>query len=86
MGHNESILLAAWPDYDPKLAAQDMVSYSVQFNGRHRYALQVDMGCEQSQVEALAVAHDSYARLVAGKTIVKKIFVPNKILNFVLRN
>ena len=85
LGHSKSIALAAWPDYDPQLATQDKVSYSVQFNGRHRFALQLDKDCDQAQVEALVMEHDSYARLVEGKTVVKKIYVPNKIINFVCK-
>ena len=83
LGHEQSLAQAAWPAFDPALVSDEQVTFSVQVNGRHRLALQVDKDCAQASVEELALANQSVCNALAERKIIKKIFVKNKILNFV---
>ena len=83
LGHEQSLAQAAWPAFDPALVSDEQVTFSVQVNGRHRIALQVDKDCAQASVEELALANQSVCNALAERKIIKKIFVKNKILNFV---
>ena len=84
LGHEQSLSQAAWPAFDPALARDEQVTISVQINGRHRLALQVDKDCAQERVEALALAHPRVQSALAVREVNRKIFVKNKILNFVI--
>lgn len=84
LGHEQSLTQATWPAFDPALASEEQVTLSIQVNGRHRCAVQVDKDCVQDKVEELALVNSSVRNALAERKIVKKIFVKNKILNFVI--
>ena len=84
LGHEQSLAQAAWPAFDPALLSEEQVTFSVQVNGRHRLALPVDKDCAQASVEELALANHSVRNALGERKIIKKIFVKNKILNFVV--
>ena len=85
LGHEQSLAYEAWPAFDQRLVSEERVTLSIQVNGRHRYALQVSQDCSQDEVEVLARANKSVCNALADRKIVKKIFVKNKILNFVAK-
>ena len=85
LGHQDSISKATWPDYDPDLASVDQVTYSIQVNGKHRLALKASPHCTQAEVEELALQEEAIQKAVSNSKIVRKIFVTNKILNFVVK-
>ena len=85
LGHEQSLTCAPWPAFDPALVSEEQVTISVQVGGRHRLALQVDKDCAQARLEELALAQHSVRNALANREIIKKIFVKNKILNFVVR-
>jgi leucyl-tRNA synthetase len=70
-----------WPSYDPKLAAQEEATIAIQINGKTRAMLTIATGSPQEKVEPEAQAVAS--RWLAGQTIIKVIFVPNRLINFV---
>ena len=84
LGHTQSLAYEAWPEFDPQLVSEEQVTLSIQVNGRHRLALQVSPDCPQAEVERLARAKKSVGNALADRKVVKKIFVKNKILNFVV--
>ena len=63
----------------------DSVTIAVQVLGKLRGTLEVEPGVSQETLEALAKAQEGIAKFLDGKQIVKVIYVPNKILNFVIR-
>lgn len=73
-----------WPTYDPILATDDTVEFVVQINGKIRATLTLQKGLSQEivQQQAEAVA----AKWLENVTIIKVIFVPDKIINFVVKN
>ena len=75
--------LAAWPKYDEAKTVDATVELPVQINGKVRGTVSLPVNC--SKEEALAAAKEAVAASIEGKTIVKEIVVPNKIINIVVR-
>ncbi len=75
-----------WPVGDADLAAAQTVTIAVQIMGKLRGTLEMPPGSEAAAVLAAAEGEPNVARLLAGKTIVKRIHVPDRIVNFVVRD
>ncbi len=75
----------SWPSYDEDKTVEDVVEVPVQFNGKVRF--KITLPREASQEEALGVLHgdESFVKQTEGKTVVKEIYVPGKILNVVVK-
>ena len=80
-GFKGQIAQAKWPIYDEAKCVEDTVELVVQVNGRLRAKLAVDAAISKEDALALAKADASVAKDLAGKTIVKEIFVPGKLVN-----
>ncbi|TRW26979.1 leucine--tRNA ligase [Criibacterium bergeronii] len=76
---------ATWPNYDENLAKQDEIEVPVQINGKVKAKITVSKEQGQDEVMENALALDTVASAVSGKTIVKKIYVPKKIINIVVK-
>ena len=85
LGHAQSISYASFPEYNPALAAEDNVTYPVQFNGKMRFTVSLPKSCSPSEVEAAVRGMEQTERYVAGGNIVKVIVVPGRIINIVVR-
>jgi leucyl-tRNA synthetase len=84
-GEKSNLLKAAWPKYDPALAAEDEIEIPVQVNGKLRGLVVVPASATNDQVEQAALADEKVKAAIAGKQIVKKIVVPKKLVNVVVR-
>jgi len=84
LGHTGGLWTAGWPAFDEALTREDEVEIPVQVNGRLRGKVKVAVGTSGDEVEKLAQADPGIAPHLAGKSIVKRIFVPNKLLNLVV--
>ena len=74
-----------WPKYDEKYLTTDTIKIAIQVNGKLRGDIEVAKDAEQNDVEQLALDQPNVARFTDGKQIVKKIYVPGKILNIVVK-
>jgi leucyl-tRNA synthetase len=77
------VALQPWPKADPALLVQDEVTIAVQVNGKLRGTITVPAG--QAAEPVLLAAEAAVASVLAGQTIVKKIHVPDRIVNFVVK-
>jgi leucyl-tRNA synthetase len=84
MGQKTTLAYTPWPTFDPKLVVEDTVVISVQVNGKLRGTVEVSKTATQPEVLAQVKTVDSVARHLEGKTIKKEIYVPGKIVNFVV--
>ena len=84
LGHSNGLWNASWPAFDAELAKDEEVEIVVQVNGRVRGKLKVAAGTSQEEVMKLAQADPGVAGHLAGKRIVKVIFVADKLLNIVV--
>jgi leucyl-tRNA synthetase len=83
-GQKESITYAPWPSYSEELTAQDVITISVQVNGKLRGTIALTKDVAKNDALAAAKSIDSVQKHLEGKTVRKEIFVPGKIVNFVV--
>jgi leucyl-tRNA synthetase len=84
-GETSNLLKAPWPKYDAALAAEDEIEIPVQVNGKLRGVVVVAAGASDDRVEQAALQDEKVKVAIAGKQIVKKIVVPGKLVNIVVR-
>lgn len=82
LGHTESVFKNEWPKYDTEAMKDDEVQVPVQINGKTKVVISIPAEC--SKEEALASGKAAIADKLTG-TVVKEIYVPKKILNFVMK-
>ena len=85
LGEKELISIAKWPEYDESKTVDDTVQLPVQINGKVRSTILVPKDADKDAVLAIAKADDKIAAAVEGKTVVKEIVVPGKIVNIVIK-
>jgi len=85
LGEKENLLKARWPKYDAALAKEEEVEIPVQVNGKLRGRVVVPADAGEELVKERALADEKVKAAIAGKQIVKVIFVPAKLLNLVVR-
>jgi leucyl-tRNA synthetase len=73
-----------WPAFDPALVAADTVTIAVQVNGKLRGELQAAVSAGEAEVRALAEADEKVKAHLAGKAVRKVVFVPRRLINFVV--
>jgi leucyl-tRNA synthetase len=84
LGHTGGLWTVGWPAFNPELANEEEVEIVVQVNGRVRGKVKVAAGTGQEEVMKLAQAEPGVAAHLAGKRILKVIFVADKLLNIVV--
>jgi leucyl-tRNA synthetase len=84
MGHATSIHLERWIEADPAALTVDEITIVVQINGKVRARVQAAPGVGEDAVYALAIAESGVIAHTEGKTVRKRIFVPDKLLNIVV--
>ena len=85
MGFGGQISGQTWPAYDPAKCVDSMVEIVVQIAGKIKARLNVPKDIAAPEAIALAKADPAVAELIAGKQIVKEIYVPGKLVNIVCR-
>jgi leucyl-tRNA synthetase len=85
LGHDESIAYESWPVYDEAKCASDEIEMPVQVNGKVRSVVMIAKDADKDDVLAIVKADEKVAAALDGKTIVKEIVVPGKIINIVVR-
>jgi leucyl-tRNA synthetase len=85
LGHEESIFHEAWPDYVEKYTTRGRVEYVVQINGKVRTKMEIEAGLPEADIDALVLADPKVQKWIENRRIVKKIFVPNKLVNLVIQ-
>ena len=85
LGEKGSILKASWPKYDPALAKEEEIEIPVQVNGKLRGRIVVPADSTEDFVLDRALADEKVAAAIAGKQIVKNIYVAGKLVNIVVK-
>ncbi len=84
LGHTESLAYEPWPSYDAALVIDDVIEMGVQVNGKFRAAVQLARDATEEQARSVALADPKVKAHVEGKPLKKVIYVPGKILNFIV--
>lgn len=85
LGNEGSVTYARFPEYVAAYAADDTVTYPVQFNGKMRFTVDMAKSATPAEVEAQVRSLEQTAKWSAGMKIVKVIVVPGRIINIVLK-
>ena len=85
LGHEDRLYNRAWPEYDESALVKDEVQIILQINGRLKDKLMLPNDSDKEVVEEAARASDRFKEATDGHDVVKVIFVPNKIINFVVK-
>jgi leucyl-tRNA synthetase len=85
LGEKGSLLKAPWPKYDAALAKEEEIEIPVQINGKLRGRVTVPADSPEGFVFDRARADEKVAAAIAGKQIVKKIYVSGKLVNIVVK-
>jgi leucyl-tRNA synthetase len=85
LGEEGAVLRAPWPKSDPDLAKEDELEIPVQINGKLVTVVRVAADAGPKIIEAAVLADEKVQSRTAGKTVVKVILVPRKLVNLVVR-
>lgn len=85
LGHSNTLAYESWPTYDPALLVEDTVEIPIQVNGKLRGKIIVPAGIDAAALQAAAQADEAVHKHLEGKTIVKVVAIPGRMVNFVVR-
>lgn len=83
LGHDTTVFEAGWPEYDESKLVVSTVELPVQINGKVKDSIEIDK--DEAKDVVLAKAKELLGGKLEGKTIVKEIYVPGRIINFVVK-
>lgn len=84
LGHSDSIHVDHWPDYDEQKLVSDTMTIVVQVNGKVRANIDVASDADKESIVESAKQNDRIVSYLADASIKKTIYVPNKLVNFVI--
>jgi leucyl-tRNA synthetase len=84
LGHDDTLAYKDWPDVNEDYLQREVVEMAVQVNGTVRGTIEVEADADEDDVLAMAKAEDNVARYLNDKTIQREIYVPGRIINFVV--
>ncbi|MBQ8689988.1 MAG: leucine--tRNA ligase [Clostridia bacterium] len=85
LGNNGLVSLAKWPECDLSKTVDDTLELPVQINGKVRAVITVSKDADKAVVLAAVRAEEKVAQAIDGKTVIKEIVVPGKIVNIVVK-
>ena len=83
LGHSNTIAYEAWPTFDESKTIDNTINLPIQVNGKLRGTIEVEKDASEDVIKPLA--HEKVSASLEGKTIVKEIYVKNKIYNIVVK-
>jgi leucyl-tRNA synthetase len=84
LGEKKSISLSGWPKWDKKKIIEEEVKIAVQVNGKVRAEIMVSKDMTEEEVKSLSLKEENIMAWVKGKEIKKFIYIPGRIINFVV--
>ncbi len=85
LGHNTTITYEAWPTYDESKLAADVISLVVQVNGKLRDKLEVALDTSKEDILSAALNLNKIKGMLEGHEVIKTIYVPNRLVNIVMK-
>ena len=83
LGHTGTIAYEPWPTYDEAKLIDDTIDLPVQINGKLKATVKIPLNSEQDEIKE--TIHNQIKSFIEGKTIIKEIYVKNKIYNIVVK-
>jgi leucyl-tRNA synthetase len=85
LGHPKSLVDEPWPKADEAAMRETSVEVAVQVNGKIRARVQVPSGADEAAHKAVALADPAVKPHIEGKTLVKAVIVPGRLINLVVK-
>ena len=85
LGHDDTLAYEPWPAYDEALCKDDTVEIGVQINGKVKATVEIAVDEDKDSALDKAKGIEAVARAMEGKSVVKEIYVPGKIINIVVK-
>ncbi len=84
LGHEKSIFLEKWPEFNPNMIKNKIIEMVIQVNGKVRDKIQVSADISETEIKKKALASEKIQKYISNQEIKKVIFVPGKIFNLVV--
>jgi len=81
----DSLSYSKWPEFEAELAKEELITIAIQVNGKLRGNLQVPAETDDKTLKTEAAKVDGVKRHIKGKNILKKVIVPGRLVNFVVK-
>ena len=85
LGHSNSVCDAAWPQVNEAYLVEDEQQLTISFNGKARFQMNFAATASSDEIQAITLQDERTIKYIDGKTVVKVIVVPKKIVNIVLK-
>ena len=85
IGQTESVTTMSWPEYDEDALVKESVEVVVQINGKVKEKMMVAADAGKSELEKIALENERIKALLDGKTVVKVVAVPGRLINIVVK-
>ncbi len=85
LGHDDTITYEAWPTYDEAKLVEATIEIPVQINGKVRATIAIPVDATEEEIKEIAHSNSNIQAQLQGHTIVKEIYVKNKIYNIVIK-
>ena len=85
LGHADSVCDAKWPAYNEEYLVEDTINYTISFNGKARFNMEFPADETSEAIQSTVLADERSAKWMEGKSVVKVIVVPKKIVNIVIK-
>lgn len=85
LGETASVHVSIWPTFDPAMVQDEIVTIVLQVNGKLRASIEVPAEATEDEISKLAQSNENIIRNLNGKELVKTIYVPGKLVNFVVK-
>ena len=84
LGNKKSIFFYKWPKYNSLYIKEEKTTFIIQVNGKVRDKIEVEYNISEEEAKKIALSQDRIKKWIDNKDIKKIIFVPNKLINFVV--
>lgn len=84
LGNSSTVCDATWPVYNDEYLQEDVINYTISFNGKARFSIEFPADIANEDIEKIVLQHENSQKWLEGKTPKKIIIVPKKIVNIVL--
>ncbi len=84
LGFKDSVHKQAWPEYDSQIVQEDMITLIIQINGKMRDKIEIEADVSEKKAKEIALSKEKIKKWIGNKKIKKTIFVPKRLINFVI--
>jgi leucyl-tRNA synthetase len=85
LGYENSIFTSKWPAFDEQALIRDTIEIAVQINGQVKFRINIPSDADNQQVQDMVTSDENYEAYLAGRNLVKFIYVKGRLANLVVK-